>query len=144
MNLAVITSAENMWICLRIVSLSSLQRIMLTRCRTASWKCLSILDVITGLWGLTMGRHYVGFEVLTAIATMLVPSSAYFSALKMEAICSSETSDDFQRTTRRYISKACHLLSRWFLARLIFLPWRWRQYVPPKRRMTFNGQHGVI
>jgi hypothetical protein len=30
---------------------------------------------------------------------------ASFSALKMEAICSSETSADFQRTTRRYIPK---------------------------------------
>jgi hypothetical protein len=27
----------------------------------------------------------------------------YFSALRMEAICSSETSVDFQRTTRHYI-----------------------------------------
>jgi hypothetical protein len=29
---------------------------------------------------------------------------------------------------------ACHLLSRWFLARLILGPWRWRLYIPPKRR----------
>jgi hypothetical protein len=29
-------------------------------------------------------------------------ASPYFSTLKMEAICSSETSDDTQRTTRRY------------------------------------------
>jgi hypothetical protein len=27
-------------------------------------------------------------------------------------------------------------------ARLILRPWRWRQYVPPKRRLTFNGLHG--
>jgi hypothetical protein len=32
-------------------------------------------------------------------------SSAYSSTLKMEAICSSETSVDFQRTTWRYISE---------------------------------------
>jgi hypothetical protein len=37
-----------------------------------------------------------------------------------------------------------HLLSRWFLARLIFRPWRWRRYVPPKRRFTLNGLRGVI
>jgi hypothetical protein len=30
-------------------------------------------------------------------------SSAYSSTLKMDAICSSETSVDFQRTARRYI-----------------------------------------
>jgi hypothetical protein len=33
----------------------------------------------------------------------LVSCSAYFSTLKMEAICSSETSLGSQRTTRRYI-----------------------------------------
>jgi hypothetical protein len=39
--------------------------------------------------------------------------------------------------------RACHLLSRWFLSRLI-RPWRWRRYVPPKCRLTFSGLHGVI
>jgi hypothetical protein len=29
-------------------------------------------------------------------------------------------------------------LSRWFLARLIFRPWRWTRYVPPKRRLTLT------
>jgi hypothetical protein len=36
-------------------------------------------------------------------AFSLVSCSAYFPTLKMEAICSSETSVDFQWTTRRYI-----------------------------------------
>jgi hypothetical protein len=36
-------------------------------------------------------------------AFTLVSSSPYSSALKMEAVCSPETSVDFQRTTRRYI-----------------------------------------
>jgi hypothetical protein len=68
-----------------------------------------------------------------------------------------------QRTTRRYIREdstlhnhRCenlksyitmspyHLLSRWFLARLILRPWRWRRYVPPKRRLTLNRLHDVI
>jgi hypothetical protein len=39
---------------------------------------------------------------------------------------------------------ACHLLSRWFLAQLIFRPWRRRRYVPRKRRLTLNGLHCVI
>jgi hypothetical protein len=38
---------------------------------------------------------------------------------------------------------ACHLLLRWYLARLI-KPWRWRRYVPTKSRLTLNGPHGVI
>jgi hypothetical protein len=40
---------------------------------------------------------------LLAIWTKLVSCLAYSSTLKMEATCSSETSVDFQRTTRRYI-----------------------------------------
>jgi hypothetical protein len=36
-------------------------------------------------------------------AFILVSCFAYFSTLKMEATCASETSVDFQRTTRRYI-----------------------------------------
>jgi hypothetical protein len=41
--------------------------------------------------------------------------------------------------------QGCHMLSRWFLAlSLFFRPWRWRRYVPPKRRLTLNGPHGVI
>jgi hypothetical protein len=32
---------------------------------------------------------------------------------------------------------------RWFLAQLIFWPWRWRRYVPPKQ-LPFNALHGVI
>jgi hypothetical protein len=39
---------------------------------------------------------------------------------------------------------ACHLISRWYLARLILRPWRFRWYVHPKRRLTLNGLHGVI
>jgi hypothetical protein len=37
--------------------------------------------------------------------TSVKACSAYSSTLKLEAICSSETSVDFQRTTRRYIPK---------------------------------------
>jgi hypothetical protein len=37
---------------------------------------------------------------------------------------------------------ACHLLSLWFLAWLIFRPWRCRRHVPPKHWLTFNSLHG--
>jgi hypothetical protein len=33
--------------------------------------------------------------------------------------------------------------SCWFLAWLIFWPWRWRRHVHPKRRLIFNGLHGI-
>jgi hypothetical protein len=39
------------------------------------------------------------------LAFTLVSCSAYSSTQKMEAICSSEMSVDFQRTTRRYSQK---------------------------------------
>jgi hypothetical protein len=45
-----------------------------------------------------------------------VSCSAYSSTLKMEAICSSETSVDFQRTTRRYIPGDSTLNSVYFLS----------------------------
>jgi hypothetical protein len=31
-----------------------------------------------------------------------------------------------------------------FLLNSFLRPWRWRRYVPPKRRVTLNGLHGVI
>jgi hypothetical protein len=34
--------------------------------------------------------------------------------------------------------------SRWFLVWLVLRPWGWRRHVPPKRRLAFNGLHGVI
>jgi hypothetical protein len=43
------------------------------------------------------------FEQVASRAFTLVSCSAYPSTLKMEAICSSETSVDFQLTTRRYM-----------------------------------------
>jgi hypothetical protein len=34
--------------------------------------------------------------------------------------------------------------SPWFLVWLILRAWRFRWHVPPKRQLSFNGQHGVI
>jgi hypothetical protein len=42
------------------------------------------------------------------------------------------------------VRKAWQLLSRWFLASLSLGAWRWKRYVPPKHRFTFNGLHGVV
>jgi hypothetical protein len=43
-----------------------------------------------------------------------------------------------------YVDCACHLLSHWFLAQLILLPWRWRRHITPKRLLTFNLLRGVM
>jgi hypothetical protein len=55
-------------------------------------------------WDITPSTD-VSEESLLAPVFTLVSCSTYLSTLKMEAICSSETSFDFQRTTRRYISE---------------------------------------
>jgi hypothetical protein len=34
--------------------------------------------------------------------------------------------------------------SLWCLAWLILRTWRWRRQIPPKRRLTCNGLHGII
>jgi hypothetical protein len=39
-----------------------------------------------------------------------------------------------------FLSPAFTLFSCW----LIFRPWTWRRYVPPKSRLTFNGLQGII
>jgi hypothetical protein len=38
-----------------------------------------------------------------------------------------------------YLSPAYKLFLAWLILRL----WRWRQYVPPKRRLTYNELHSV-
>jgi hypothetical protein len=49
--------------------------------------------------------HLQGRKISLPPAFTLVSCSAYSSTLKIEAICFSETSVDFQRTTRQYIPK---------------------------------------
>jgi hypothetical protein len=44
------------------------------------------------------------------------------------------------RNQRKGCGSACCLLH----TGLILRSWRWRRYVPPKRRLTFNGLHGII
>jgi hypothetical protein len=35
-------------------------------------------------------------------------------------------------------------VSCWFFVWFILRPWRWGQHVPPKRRLTIRGLHGVL
>jgi hypothetical protein len=56
-------------------------------------------------FGQTYRLHFQGQGLCLPPAFTLVSCSAYSSTLKMEAICSCETSVDFQRNTRRYIPK---------------------------------------
>jgi hypothetical protein len=71
--------------------------------------------------------------------------------LGYNAVQSIESQPTFRRNmsptsagSKKKSSSACHLLSRWFLTRLILRPWRLRRHVPPKRQLTFNWLHGAI
>jgi hypothetical protein len=77
--------------------------------------------------------HYtcVRFEVLTAV---VMKSTIFWDITPCSPL----------KVNRHFGGTYCHFLSLWFLAWLIFRPWRWRRHIPRKRRLTFNGQNGVI
>jgi hypothetical protein len=52
--------------------------------------------------------------------------------------------EKYKRESRWQAELAYHLRSPWYLTGLILQPWRCRWYVPPKRRLTFNGLHRVM
>jgi hypothetical protein len=72
---------------------------------------------------------HVGFEALTAV---VLKSTIFWDITPCRPL----------KVNRHFGGTYSHLLSRWYLARLIW-PWRWRRYAPPKRRLTVNGLHGI-
>jgi hypothetical protein len=51
----------------------------------------------------------------------------------------------FWDITQHSPMKVNRLFSRTLLCCLIYSrPWRWRRHIPPKRRLTFNGLHGIV
>jgi hypothetical protein len=81
----------------------------------------------------------VEFEPATLLAKPFTTSQALKPTLEIQCkmlSCSLQY--------RAETGSACHLLSCWYLARVILRPWRRRWYDPPKRRLTFNGLHGFI
>jgi hypothetical protein len=90
---------------------------------------------------------HVGFKVLNAVVMNrsvfwdITPGSQLKLNERFGGICG------FYLQGRR-MSQANRLrllrASRSFLAWIILLPWRERWHVPPKRRLTFNGLHGVM
>jgi hypothetical protein len=76
----------------------------------------SLISCVTGLGTYHCEEYYLlGYNARFGLppASTLVSCSAY-SAMKMDATCSSETSVDFQRTTRRYIPKVSNLHNHCF------------------------------
>jgi hypothetical protein len=63
-----------------------------------------------------------------------------FCLLRYNAMHSFESRPTFRRTRcSALLPSSC-----WFVAWLIFLPWRRSQHVPPKRRLVLHRQHSVI
>jgi hypothetical protein len=50
----------------------------------------------------------------------------------------------FRGTYRIHLEHSLLSASCWFLSWFIFRPWRWRQHVPPNRRLIFNELQDVI
>jgi hypothetical protein len=65
-------------------------------------------------------KSYTFWDLCLPSAFTLVSFLAYSPTLKMEAICSFETSVDFQRTTRRYIPED-NALRNIFFDKVMFL-----------------------
>jgi hypothetical protein len=75
-------------------------------------------------FGGTCYLHFQDWRMSQAPAFMLVSCLAYYSTLKLEAICSSRTSVDFQWPTQRYIPED-NTLHFWISLFLVFF-----QYEP--------------
>jgi hypothetical protein len=77
----------------------------------------------------------------------LVTSSIIFWVM---ASCSpSGFNRRFGRTYRLHLQGRINKFGKnqqasWFLLNLFIRPWRWRRYVPPKRRLKLGGIHGAI
>jgi hypothetical protein len=56
----------------------------------------------------------------------------------------SQVNRSFSRLCKQRQMLCLMPVSRWFLVWFILRFWRWRLHVSSKRRLTFNGVHGVI
>jgi hypothetical protein len=74
----------------------------------------------------------VGFEVLTAV----VMKSTIFWDITPCSLLSLQS--------RKQLASKDTCFHAGFLLSIFFQPWRWRPYVPLKRRLTLDGLHGVI
>jgi hypothetical protein len=64
--------------------------------------------------------------------------------LLYDAVYSVESQPTFRRNISPPFSLLATCFHAGFLLNFFLRRWRWRRYVPPKRRLTFNGLHIVI
>jgi hypothetical protein len=74
---------------------------------------------------------------------LTVPSDQRASQRELICCLSFPSRFPYNPKFRQTHCSVCHLISRWFLARLILRVRRWKRNVPPKREPNFNGLHGV-
>jgi hypothetical protein len=96
-------------------------------------------DLYWGCWVVL----YVGFAVLAAV---VMKSTVFWDIMPCSPL---KVSRRFGGICRLYVqgqrkSWARNLLSRWFFVWLFLWLWRWRRRILPKRRLTYNGLHGII
>jgi hypothetical protein len=89
----------------------------------------------------------LGFEVLTSVVMKCTLFCDIRHIIRWKSTEVSEERRHFflcRWPSRAICKPSCHLLSRWYLGRLLLRPWGWRRYVLPKCQLTFNGLFGVI
>jgi hypothetical protein len=97
---------------------------------------------------LNIGCH-VGFEVFTAVVmkSIIFWDMTPCSLLSFNRCFGGTYRLHLQGLRSRFSKSASKQLATYLLAGLLNLllqPWKWRRYVPPKRRLKLNGLHGVI
>jgi hypothetical protein len=78
-------------------------------------------------WSQFYMLYYVGFEVFTAVT---MKNTFFWNVLP----CRSCVNRRFEGTYRFHLHS--RKISEWGTSSPIFLPWIWRQYIPPKLRFT--------
>jgi hypothetical protein len=104
------------------------------------------------LYSATIVHHFLEFEVVTAVAmkSYVFCDIAPCSPLKVNRRFGGTFRFHLQGRRISWVRNQPESMwqaeprSRWFLAQIIIRPWIWRRYLPPKRRLTFNGLHGII
>jgi hypothetical protein len=103
----------------------------------------------TGISPVNLSIIHIEFEVLTAVVmrSSIFWDITLYSMLKINrrfgGTCCLHLHGGRTNQVRNQLELRWQA-QRWFLVRLILRPWRWRWHVPPERRLTFNGIHGVI
>jgi hypothetical protein len=95
-------------------------------------------------WNIQTNKEHVGFEVLTAV---VIKSSVFWdmtqcSPLKVDRRFRGTC--PLHRQCWRVSQREISVKQATIFASLTLQPWRWRWQFTPKRRLTFNGLHGVI